>query len=89
MPPEGDGEAGADPVIAAFDDGEGQLPLDDAFLYAAQHRGPEVHLEEGHGDKARVRAVGAYRHRGQSRRNKQPELPQSRSRPSPRQGCNI
>lgn len=39
------GEPGACSVVTALDDGEGELPLDDALLYAAQHFGLEVNLD--------------------------------------------
>lgn len=41
---EGNGESGADAIIATLDDGEGELALDDAFLYAAQLFGLEIKL---------------------------------------------
>lgn len=40
----GDEEPAADAVVAALHLGEGKLPVDDAFLDAAQRFGPEVDL---------------------------------------------
>lgn len=47
---EGDGEPGAHAVVTALDDGEGESPLDDAFLDAAQRFGLEINLD-GHSDR--------------------------------------
>ena len=42
---ERDGEPGARAVIAVLHPREGELPVDDAFLYAAHHLGLEVNLQ--------------------------------------------
>lgn len=39
-------EAGPGSIVAALDEGEGQLSLDDAFLDAAQQLGLEINLHQ-------------------------------------------
>ena len=45
-----DGEPGTCSIITTVDDGERELSLDDAFLYAAQHFGGEIDLD-GHRER--------------------------------------
>lgn len=42
----GNGEPGANSIITTLDNGEGKMSLDDAFLYAAQHVGFEINLDD-------------------------------------------
>lgn len=45
-PFKGNREPGAGSIITTLNNGERQLFLDDAFLYAAQHAGLEVNLDD-------------------------------------------